>query len=103
LASRRSPYYSHTPTIYFPYFTIIELIGYLGWIKVSEALLNPWGDDDEDFQINYLIDRNFQVSSYSPNIFKFNIYIFMKQKGRIFNYNTKTKVSPKAKVHNWGS
>jgi len=33
----------------------------MGWIKVAETLLNPWGDDEEDFQINYLIDRNFQV------------------------------------------
>jgi Bestrophin, RFP-TM, chloride channel len=39
-----------------------EFIGYMGWIKVAETLLNPWGDDEEDFQINYLIDRNFQVS-----------------------------------------
>ncbi len=28
---------------------------------MAEALLNPWGDDDDDFQISYLIDRNFQV------------------------------------------
>jgi hypothetical protein len=49
------------PVIYVPFFTIIEFIGYIGWIKVAETLLNPWGDDDEDFQINYLIDRNFQV------------------------------------------
>ena len=34
----------------------------MGWIKVAETLLNPFGDDDEDFQINYLIDRNFHVS-----------------------------------------
>ena len=47
--------------VYVPFFTIIEFIGYIGWIKVAETLLNPWGDDDEDFQINYLIDRNFQV------------------------------------------
>jgi bestrophin-2 len=40
---------------------LIECFAYLGWIKVAETLLNPWGDDDEDFQINYLIDRNFQV------------------------------------------
>ena len=32
-----------------------------GWIKVAETLLNPFGDDDEDFHINYLIDRNLQV------------------------------------------
>ena len=29
----------------------------MGWIKVAETLLNPFGEDDEDFQINYLIDR----------------------------------------------
>ena len=31
-------------------------------ISVAETLLNPFGDDDEDFDINYLIDRNLQVS-----------------------------------------
>ena len=29
---------------------------------MAEALLNPWGDDDDDFQISFLIDRNFQVT-----------------------------------------
>jgi len=62
LADSRNPFFLHTPAVYIPYYTIIEFIGYLGWIKVAETLLNPWGDDDEDFQINYLIDRNFQVS-----------------------------------------
>ena len=56
------PFNRHSPDIYIPIFTILEFIGYMGWIKVAETLLNPWGDDDEDFQINYLIDRNFQVN-----------------------------------------
>lgn len=60
--SLQGPFQFHTPAVFVPYFTIIEFIGYLGWIKVAETLLNPWGDDDEDFQINYLIDRNLQTS-----------------------------------------
>jgi bestrophin-2 len=59
--SKDKPFDLHTPVVHIPLFTIIEFIAYLGWIKVAETLLNPWGDDDEDFQINYLIDRNFQV------------------------------------------
>ena len=51
----------HTPDFYVPFFTLIEFICYFGWIKVAEELLNPFGDDDEDFKINYQIDRNLQV------------------------------------------
>ena len=47
---------------YIPFFTLAEFFCYMGWIKVAETLLNPFGYDDEDFQINYLIDRNLQVS-----------------------------------------
>ena len=60
--SKDKPFDLHTPVVHIPLFTLIEFIAYLGWIKVAETLLNPWGDDDEDFQINYLIDRNFQVT-----------------------------------------
>ena len=47
--------------VYFPIFTFIEFICFMGWIKVAEALLNPFGDDDEDFELNYIIDRNVEV------------------------------------------
>ena len=60
--SNKEPFNNHTPDIYIPFFTLAEFFCYMGWIKVAEDILNPFGDDDEDFQINYLIDRNLQVS-----------------------------------------
>ena len=60
--SKNEPYRSHTPDFVVPFFTMIEFFCYMGWIKVAQSLLNPFGDDDEDFKINFLIDRNLQVS-----------------------------------------
>lgn len=46
----------------FPVFTILEYFFYVGWLKVAESLINPFGEDDDDFDVNWLVDRNLQVS-----------------------------------------
>lgn len=34
----------------------------MGWLRVAETMLNPFGDDDNDFEVNSLIDFNLQMS-----------------------------------------
>ncbi|KAL3078692.1 hypothetical protein niasHT_034842 [Heterodera trifolii] len=46
---------------YFPLMTFLQLMCYMGWLKMAESLLNPLGEDDEDFESGYIIDRNLAV------------------------------------------
>ncbi|EYC29411.1 hypothetical protein Y032_0006g2962 [Ancylostoma ceylanicum] len=44
--------------LYVPFMTILQFVFFFGWMKVAEALLNPLGEDDDDFECNFLIDKN---------------------------------------------
>ena len=54
-------YAGHDLDLYFPPFTTLEFLFYVGWMKVAEVLLNPLGEDVDDFDINWILDRNIQL------------------------------------------
>ncbi|VDM42167.1 unnamed protein product [Toxocara canis] len=41
-----------------PFMTMMEFLILVGWMKVAEGLLNPFGEDDDDFECNFLLDKN---------------------------------------------
>ena len=47
---------------YFPFFGSLQFIFYVGWLKVAETLINPFGEDDDDFDTNFIVDRNIQFT-----------------------------------------
>uniref|UniRef100_A0A0N4VJT1 Bestrophin homolog n=1 Tax=Enterobius vermicularis TaxID=51028 RepID=A0A0N4VJT1_ENTVE len=47
--------------LYFPVMTTLQFIFYMGWLKVAEAMLNPFGEDDDDFECNFLLDKNLSI------------------------------------------
>ncbi|KJH42946.1 hypothetical protein DICVIV_11048 [Dictyocaulus viviparus] len=44
-----------------PVFAIYEFIFFVGWLKVAQVMLNPFGMDDDDFEIDMVIERNLQI------------------------------------------
>ncbi|XP_076324220.1 bestrophin-2a-like isoform X1 [Tachypleus tridentatus] len=46
---------------YIPVFTLLQFFFYVGWLKVAEELINPYGEDDDDFELNWSLERNIQI------------------------------------------
>ncbi|KAK1335439.1 hypothetical protein QTO34_003225 [Cnephaeus nilssonii] len=55
-------YPGHELDLVVPVFTCLQFFFYAGWLKVAEQLINPFGEDDDDFETNWIVDRSLQVS-----------------------------------------
>jgi len=49
---------SSEPELFFPFFLVLKFIFFIGWLKVASAINNPFGDDEDDFQVGELISRH---------------------------------------------
>jgi len=47
--------------LYYPIFMTVKFLFYFGWLRVAETLYNPFGEDDDDFELNELLNRHFRV------------------------------------------
>ena len=47
--------------LYIPVFLIFEFLFYFGWLNVAANLYNPFGDDDDDFDLIALLKRHVKV------------------------------------------
>jgi len=48
--------------LYYPIFMTFRFLFVFGWLRVAETLYNPFGEDDDDFELNELLNRHFKVA-----------------------------------------
>ncbi|XP_030015327.1 bestrophin-2-like [Sphaeramia orbicularis] len=73
-------YKDHALDMYVPVFTLLQFFFYTGWLKVGELIINPFGEDDDDFETNQLIDRNIEVSMLAVDDMYQNLAPLVKDK-----------------------
>ncbi|KZR99159.1 putative Bestrophin-3, partial [Daphnia magna] len=44
--------------VYFPLWTVLQILFYMGLLKVAEHMINQYSEDDEDFDLSYLLNRH---------------------------------------------
>ena len=54
----RKPGDEEIDVIIFPFFIAFKFLFIFGWLRVAETLYDPFGEDDEDFDVNALLHRH---------------------------------------------
>ncbi|XP_077863050.1 LOW QUALITY PROTEIN: bestrophin-3-like [Saccoglossus kowalevskii] len=89
--------------LYIPVFTLLQFLFYFGWLKVAEDIMDPFGEDDDDFEMNLMVDRNLQLSYLAVDDLFHSYFPLVKD----LHYGDPdpeipyTKASLKSKVNSW--
>ncbi|XP_054720175.1 bestrophin-4-like [Uloborus diversus] len=54
-------YTKYEADLYVPVFTLVQFFFYVGWLKVAEQILNPYGEDEDDYELNWCLDRSVHI------------------------------------------
>jgi len=49
--------------LYYPIFLTIKFLFFFGWLNVAQTLYNPFGCDDDDFEVCDLINRHLKIAA----------------------------------------
>ncbi|VDN03125.1 unnamed protein product [Thelazia callipaeda] len=55
-------YKNYEVDLIIPIFTIVQFLFFVGWFKVGQDLMRPFGMDDDDFELDYIFERNVTTS-----------------------------------------
>lgn len=58
-----------------PIFTIVQFLFFVGWFKVGQDLMRPFGMDDDDIELDYIFERNVLASFAIVNRLQTNSYV----------------------------
>lgn len=47
-----------------PFLTLLQFVFYVGWLKVGQQLMRPFGEDDDHLEMNFFLDRHAMVAMY---------------------------------------
>jgi len=48
--------------LYVPWLSILQFVFYVGWLNVASDLMHPFGEDDDDIELNCILDRHAAVA-----------------------------------------
>ncbi|KAK7082750.1 hypothetical protein SK128_023872, partial [Halocaridina rubra] len=80
-------YLNRTIDFFVPVFTLLQFFFYMGWLKVAESLVNPFGEDDDDFDLDKILERHFEMSYLLGNITMTEVPTVVRDMNSLMIYN----------------